>query len=125
VGRTGGDQGCSRWGSRRMVGGGFLAGRGIVDLRPSLSPFPRPLAGAPLIDTGSYRWIRHPIYAGLVLVALGWGVATASPPAIIGASLLFLLFDGKARREEAWLIAAHPRYVEYRRRTTRLIPWIY
>ena len=31
-----------------IVGGGLIAGRGVWDLRASLSPFPRPVAGAPL-----------------------------------------------------------------------------
>ena len=108
-----------------MVVGASIAVRGVSDLRPSLSPFPRPLDGSPLIDSGAYRLIRHPIYAGLVLAALGWGVATASLAAILGAGSLFLLFDGKSRREEAWLVSAHPGYAAYKRRTRRFIPWIY
>lgn len=50
-----------------IVIGGGVAGRGIWDLRSSLSPFPRPIAGAPLVESGAYRLIRHPIYSGLVL----------------------------------------------------------
>ena len=112
-------------GLAEMVVGAYIAVRGVSDLRPSLSPFPRPLDGSPLIDTGAYRLIRHPIYAGLVLAALGWGTATGSLSAIVGAGSLFLLFDGKSRREEAWLIGAHAGYAAYRRRTRRFIPWIY
>ena len=112
-------------GLAQIVAGAYISARGVLDLRPSLSPFPRPLDGAPLIDTGAYRLIRHPIYAGLVLVALGWGVATGSLAAILGAGSLFLLFDGKSRREEAWLVSAHPGYAAYKRRTRRFIPWIY
>ena len=112
-------------GLAEMVVGASIAVRGVSDLRPSLSPFPRPLDGSPLIDTGAYRLIRHPIYAGLVLAALGWGTATGSLSAIVGAGSLFLLFDGKSRREEAWLIGAHAGYAAYRRRTRRFIPWVY
>ena len=112
-------------GLAQMVAGAYISARGVSDLRPSLSPFPRPLDGVPLIDTGAYRLIRHPIYAGLVLAALGWGVATGSLSAILGAGSLFLLFEGKSRREEAWLVSAHPGYAAYKRRTRRFIPWIY
>ncbi len=108
-----------------IVAGGVLAVRGVRDLRTSLSPFPRPIAGAPLVESGAYRLIRHPIYSGLVLSAIGWGLVTGSIPALVLAGLLFLLFAGKSRREEAWLIEAHPGYAAYRRRTKRLIPWIY
>ena len=112
-------------GLAQMVAGAYISARGVSDLRPSLSPFPRPLDGVPLIDTGAYRLIRHPIYAGLVLAALGWGLATGSLAAILGAGSLLLLFDGKSRREEAWLVSAHPGYAAYKRRTRRFIPWIY
>jgi protein-S-isoprenylcysteine O-methyltransferase Ste14 len=108
-----------------IVIGGGVAARGIWGLRAGLSPFPRPIAGTPLVESGAYRLIRHPIYSGLVLGAIGWGLVTGSILAIGTAGLLFLLFAGKSRREEAWLVAIHPEYGAYRRRTKRLIPWIY
>jgi protein-S-isoprenylcysteine O-methyltransferase Ste14 len=108
-----------------IVIGGGVAGRGIWDLRSSLSPFPRPIAGAPLVESGAYRVIRHPIYSGLVLGAIGWGLVTGSILAIGAAGLLFLLLAAKSRCEEAWLVAIHPEYGAYQRRTKRLIPWIY
>ena len=105
--------------------GGFVATRGVWDLRASLSVFPRPVAGAPLIESGAYRFVRHPIYSGLILAAIGWGLETGSLVAIATSGLLFLLFAGKSRREELWLSAEHPEYDAYQRRTKRLIPWIY
>jgi len=105
--------------------GGFVALRGAWDLRAGLSPFPRPIAGSPLVETGAYRLIRHPIYSGLVLGAIGWGLVSGSVVAIVAAGLLFLLFAAKSRREEVWLVAAHPGYADYQRRTKRLIPWVY
>lgn len=108
-----------------IAAGGVLALRGVWDLRVSLSPFPRPVKGAQLVETGAYRLIRHPIYSGLVLAALGWGSATSSVPALASTGLLFLLFVGKSRREEAWLAAEHPGYRDYQARTKRLIPWLY
>ena len=108
-----------------IVIGGGVAARGIWDLRSGLSPFPRPIAGAPLIESGAYRLIRHPIYSGLVLAAIGWGLVTGSILAIGATGLLFLLFAAKSRLEEIWLVAIHPEYRAYQRRTKRLIPWIY
>ncbi len=108
-----------------ILAGVLVAVRGVWDLRAGLTPFPRPVAGAPLVDSGAYRLIRHPIYSGLVVAAVGWGLVTGSPLAIAGAGCLFLLFAGKAQREEAWLREVHPGYRAYQRRTKRLIPWLY
>ena len=105
--------------------GGLLALRGLVDLRENLTPFPRPLPGARLVDTGAYRLARHPIYGGLILGALGWGLLTASPSAIVGAAVLAVFFDLKSRREEIWLADQFAGYPAYRSRTRRLIPWVY
>lgn len=108
-----------------LVVGGLTAVWGVWGLRAGLSPFPRPLAGAPLVDTGAFRLVRHPIYSGLVLGAIGWGLVTGSIIAIGAAGLLFLLFAGKSRREEIWLSEVHPEYAAYQQRTKRLIPWVY
>lgn len=108
-----------------IVVGGVVAGRGLWDLRFSLSPFPRPIAGAALVESGAYRLIRHPIYSGLVLGAIGWGLVTGSILAIGAAGLLFLLLAAKSHREEVWLVAMHPEYRADQQRTRRLIPWIY
>jgi protein-S-isoprenylcysteine O-methyltransferase Ste14 len=105
--------------------GGLLALRGLIDLRENLTPFPRPLPGARLVDTGAYRLARHPIYGGLILGALGWGLLTASPAAIGGAAILAVFFDLKSRREEIWLADQFAGYPAYRSRTRRLIPWVY
>jgi protein-S-isoprenylcysteine O-methyltransferase Ste14 len=105
--------------------GGILSLRGVLDLRESLSPFPRPLPDAHLVDSGAYRLARHPIYGGLILGALGWGLATASPLALLGALVLAGFFDLKSRREEVWLAEQFTGYDAYRSRTRRLLPWIW
>jgi protein-S-isoprenylcysteine O-methyltransferase Ste14 len=108
-----------------IVVGCGVAARGMWDLRSALTPFPTPIAGAPIVESGAFRLIRHPIYSGIVLAAIGWGLVAGSTMTIATAGLLFLLFAGKSRREEAWLVAVHPEYGAYQRRTKRLIPWIY
>jgi protein-S-isoprenylcysteine O-methyltransferase Ste14 len=65
------------------------------------------------------------MYSGLVLGAIGWGLAAGSVLVIGAAGLLFLLLAAKSHREEAWLAAIHPEYVAYQQRTKRLIPWLY
>jgi protein-S-isoprenylcysteine O-methyltransferase Ste14 len=105
--------------------GGILSLRGVLDLRESLTPFPKPLPGARLVESGAYRLVRHPIYGGLITGALGWGLLMASPLTILGAILLTGFFDLKSRREEVWLAEQFDGYAAYRSRTRRLLPWIY
>lgn len=108
-----------------VAAGGFLAVRGVLDLGRSLTPLPRPRDDATLVDTGAYAWCRHPIYGGLVLAALGWGLLTASPLALLLGLVLLGFFDLKSRREERWLVERYPDYPAYRARTRRLIPGLY
>ena len=111
-------------GSLLVAGGLTLAANGARDLRGALTPFPHPRADAELVETGVYRRVRHPIYGGLVLMAVGWGLLTASPAALACAGLLLAFFELKSRREEAWLEGRFAGYAAYRARTRRLIPWI-
>jgi hypothetical protein len=62
---------------------------------------------------------------GLVTAALGWSLVMASPLALAGAVVLGVFFDLKSRREETWLAEQFAGYAAYRRRTRRLIPWLY
>ena len=108
-----------------MVVGGVLAAWGAWGLRASFSPFPRPVKGAALVQTGAYRSIRHPIYSGVVLAGLGWGLCSGSPLVVVLTGVLWALFDLKSRREELWLAEVLPGYADYRARTSRFIPGVY
>jgi protein-S-isoprenylcysteine O-methyltransferase Ste14 len=108
-----------------LAAGLLLAFRGVVNLRDALTPLPHPRDGASLVDTGSYRLVRHPIYGGIIVGAAGWGLVTASPLALVGAAVLLGFFRLKSAREELWLEARYPSYAAYRARTRRLIPFVY
>jgi protein-S-isoprenylcysteine O-methyltransferase Ste14 len=108
-----------------LAAGGWLFVAGLRDLGRSLTPLPLPRDTAALVETGIYRWLRHPIYAGLIVAAIGWAVLSASPWALGAALLLLAWLDAKARREEAWLLERYPGYAAYRARTKRILPGIY
>jgi len=108
-----------------LLAGGLLAGRGILDLGRNLTPVPRPREDARLVDTGAYALVRHPLYGGLALGALGWSLLVASPLSLLLVAVLAIVLDLKSRREEAWLRERYPGYLAYMARTRRLIPWLY
>jgi protein-S-isoprenylcysteine O-methyltransferase Ste14 len=112
--------------------GGVLAVSGIafmawsaLNLGRSLTPFPRPLPEGRLVTTGAYRFVRHPIYFGLLLACFGFAMATLSPLRLMLIPGLFVFFNLKARREESWLQEQYPAYASYKVRVKKLIPWIY
>jgi protein-S-isoprenylcysteine O-methyltransferase Ste14 len=102
-----------------------LAVAGAAALGRSLTPFPRPHAHATLRRRGVLRLVRHPIYGGGLLIALGWSLA-AAPLGVAVTAALAVFFAGKSRREEAWLAERYPDYAAYRERTPRrLVPWVW
>lgn len=105
-----------------VAAGLWLAVAGILQLREALTPLPYPRDDAALVQTGAYGLVRHPIYGGLILGATGWGLATASPAALVLTGVLVGFFELKSRREEAWLQERFSEYAAYRARTPRLIP---
>ena len=102
-----------------------LALAGLVGLGANLSPLPHPKDDAVLVESGVYREVRHPIYAGLIIGSFGWALLTNSLPALGLAVVLLLFFDVKSRREERELLARFPAYADYRRRVRKFFPHIY
>lgn len=101
-----------------------LAGISLL-LARSTTVFPRPREDAELAESGVYRRVRHPVYGGVLLLAVGWSLAE-SPLGLIPTGLLAVVFDLKARVEEAWLEERLPGYAQYRERTPRrFVPGLY
>ena len=107
-----------------LLGSGLLA-FGVRDLGRQVTPFPRPPQDGQLVEAGVYRSMRHPTYAGVILLGIGWAAFTGSPPSLVAALGLALWMDLKARREEAWLLAHYGGYAAYRARSWRFVPRIY
>ncbi|MBE7380982.1 MAG: isoprenylcysteine carboxylmethyltransferase family protein [Leptolyngbya sp. SIO1E4] len=102
-----------------------LLGKGLLDLGENLTPLPYPRDSGTLVQTGVYSIVRHCLYSGLILGTAAYSLWTLSVPHFLGAVLLLLVLDMKARKEEAWLIERYPDYEAYRQRVKKFIPWIY
>jgi len=108
-----------------VVAGALLLLLGVAALGRSFTALPRPRRTGKLRQHGIYRLVRHPVYGGVLVLALGWSLADA-PLALVPTALLAALFDLKSRREEAWLVDRYPEYPAYRERTPhRFIPFAY
>jgi protein-S-isoprenylcysteine O-methyltransferase Ste14 len=87
---------------------------GARSLGPSLTPGTEPLPGMPLVTGGAYAHLRHPIYAGLVLLLAGYTLAWSNwTLALIVGLIALQYFDGKARAEERWLMERYEGYQRY------------
>ena len=105
--------------------GSWVVIRGVQGLGGSRTAMPRPRDEASLVTGGIYRRVRHPIYLGLIALAMGWACVTLSPLALAAAIALAVVLDLKARREEFWLTERYSEYPRYRARTHRFIPGVY
>jgi protein-S-isoprenylcysteine O-methyltransferase Ste14 len=77
--------------------------------------------GHAVVDTGIYRYIRHPIYVGDLALLLGLEMALNSW-LVLGVVLLAPVVLRQAVREERKLAGMLPGYAEYCRRTGRFVP---
>jgi protein-S-isoprenylcysteine O-methyltransferase Ste14 len=86
--------------------------------------FARRRASARFQRRGVYRYVRHPIYTGLMAVALAFVVA--GPTLLGGIAYLVVVATTNARAgvEERMLTEKSPEYAEYRKRTKRFIPFV-
>ena len=107
-----------------LIGLTFV-GLSSAALGSNLTAFPRPLPGGSLVESGLYALVRHPIYCGVILSAIGWSILRGSVPSLIVSIGLILFFDRKARQEEIWLSDKYPNYTRYKTRVRKLIPFIY
>ena len=116
------------WPNARLAGnilgmaGVLLIAFAFLSLRGAIQIAPEPKGGAQLVETGVYKYLRHPIYTGIIFCVIGLflrqpSIAVAFATAIV---IIFLFF--KARFEEKLLLAVYPDYAAYRSRTWGLFP---
>ena len=79
--------------------------------------------GHELIRTGPYRSIRHPIYTGILVGALGTAVTLGEVRGFVAVGAGWLAFYMKARREESFLAQEFGSgFAEHRRQTGMFFP---
>jgi protein-S-isoprenylcysteine O-methyltransferase Ste14 len=102
-----------------MVSGTLLAFWSAWYLGTSFSLLPQ---ARHLVTTVPYRYVRHPIYLGGLLITVG-EVWLRFSPLVVVLNLLFVAAQiVRLRYEENLLERAFPEYREYRARTSAIIP---
>lgn len=106
---------------------GTIAGVAIVlislwQLRKSLSPFPTPVEEGTLVESGLYKYARHPVYSGIILSAMSFGVFQGSTWKAGISIALWILFYFKSGYEEKLLSKRYEKYPAYQKRTGRFFP---
>lgn len=81
--------------------------------------------GHSLVRTGPYRYVRHPIYTGVLLALSGSALATGEWRGPLAVAVALLAFVQKTSVEERRMRETFPEYEQYRRQTARLVPFIF
>jgi protein-S-isoprenylcysteine O-methyltransferase Ste14 len=92
--------------------------------------YTRTLQTAPdqrIVETGPYRWVRHPGYAGSILIDVGAGLATVNRYCLAAAGLAAVAaYAYRIRVEESMMLESlGDRYRGYMSCTKRLLPFVF
>jgi protein-S-isoprenylcysteine O-methyltransferase Ste14 len=81
--------------------------------------------GHTLVRDGPYRYVRHPIYTGLLLALIGSAIARDEWRGVLAVALAFVALWRKLGLEERWLTEIFgDEYRRYRREVRALIPFV-
>lgn len=117
----------------------FLAGVGVLLIlaavwiawltfiaNPWASPVVKVQEGQGVADTGPYRFVRHPMYAGAIAFFIGAPLMLGSWLGLAAAPLLIAAIGARAIGEERMLRAEAPGYEDYAARVRyRLVPRVW
>ena len=78
-----------------------------------------------LVRDGPYRYVRHPIYTGILLGFVGSAIARDEWRAVLAVAIAFAALWRKLRLEERWLTETFgDEYRRYREQVRALIPFV-
>ena len=82
--------------------------------------------GQPVISTGPYAIVRHPLYSGALLLLFAMPLALGSYWTLVVAVAMVFALAWRLLDEERFLKQNLPGYIDYCRRVRyRLIPWVW
>ena len=82
--------------------------------------------GQQVVSTGPYRYVRHPMYAGIIVLFIGLPLALGAGWGLIPGGLIGIVFIVRTALEDRMLRAELPGYEEYAGRVRyRLLPGVW
>jgi protein-S-isoprenylcysteine O-methyltransferase Ste14 len=105
-----------------LLAGFVILGVSAIALGKSLTAHPIPGKNAQLVTDGLYKFVKHPIYTGLILVGFGLMITGGFFPHALFFIALVLLLNYKASFEEALLTKTYAGYADYSKKTGRFLP---
>jgi len=92
-----------------LVAGLAIAVASVVDMGGALTPFTKPptTAQAKLVTDGLYKYMRHPMYTGLISLMVGLSILSGSADRLLLAGLLFVFLDFKSSKEEEEMLVLY------------------
>ena len=90
-----------------MVGGLTILLMSLITMGAALTPTPVPVDGAALRTAGIYSVVRHPIYVGLLIAALGFTIAIVSLSQVLILLVLCVFLYAKSFWEDRLLAERH------------------
>jgi protein-S-isoprenylcysteine O-methyltransferase Ste14 len=98
----------------------------ILNMRLSnLRVNPEVTTGSRLVTNGIYKYLRHPMYLGLILVSLSLVLDNLTFTRVVIFDLLIMNQLLKLNYEEKLLEKHFEGYKEYKKSTKKLIPFVY
>jgi protein-S-isoprenylcysteine O-methyltransferase Ste14 len=94
----------------------------LLALNKNLSAFPTPKQSAELIQSGIYKYIRHPIYSGILFFTFGFSIYSENTLRLLIFFTLLILFRFKAAYEEKLLQNKFSNYDVYKKTTGMFLP---
>ncbi len=85
---------------------------------------PQPAESSQLLRSGPYRFIRHPMYTGVLVAAAGCVLWDFDIYRLLMWCSLAAVLEAKSQIEERLLDKKFSDYAEYRWHTWRFLPWI-
>jgi len=103
----------------------FLALWSMIIMKFYFNAAPEILQGAELRTKGPYRLIRHPMYTSLIGLGVAWIINDFSYFRFLVFIILIINQIIKLSYEEKFLLEKFPGYENYRKKTKKIIPFIY